>query len=391
MKIAYSLLALGVACVGCGPAQIEVDPSKVVDVHVAPASGQMLFCPGDAFLVEVVAKLDDGTSCSSHDPARGCMGKSSALLDSSIVHLEGSNGGPGGEPLVWVSDGDPFKTAGDGLTLKSWITGPNGRKSIEGEASLKPVYDCKMEVAYGGGVAGSNPGNAGPALTVSITPLSTPFYPDAALVRVELQGQRVYLISPSSDRPVKISTRGQDGMPGAAGAAGVDGKPGADAPGVPPATPPPVDPATGQPGPPPPNTAAVCAKGGEGTPGTDGGAGGPGGDGGAGGMITVLLDDKAADKLKGRVILANLPGNAGPGGAGGWGGKGGAGGRGGPTSPDCLDTSGPAGKNGANGANGTPGKPGAAGPAPNYESKAREALFGTELAAIQAIEATKAH
>lgn len=362
---ALQLVVFGAAC---GPAQIEVDPSKVVDVHVAPASGQLLYCPGDAFLVEVVAKLDDGTSCSTHDPARGCLGKSNALLDPGKVHLEGSSGAPGAEPMVWLPDGDPLKTAGTGLSLKAWITGASG-KSLEGDASLKPVYDCKLDVAYGGGIASGNPGAAGPNLTIAITPISTPFYADAALVRVELPGQRLYLLSPSSDRPVKIVTKGQDGMPGSAGTPGVDGKPGADT-----TTP-----------------EAVCVKGGEGAPGTDGGVGGPGGDGGPGGMITVLLDEKAADKLRGRVILASLGGGAGPGGQGGWGGKGGLGGKGGVTTVDCMDTTGPQGKAGANGASGPVGKPGAAGPAATFENKAREALFGTELPTIQAIEATKAH
>lgn len=361
--------SLAALLVGCGPAQIEVDPSKVVDVHVAPASGQLLFCPGDAFLVEVVAKLDDGTSCSSHDPARGCMGKSSALLDASKVHLEGSNGGPGNEPLVWLPDGDPFKTAGTGLALKAWITGPNGGKSMEGEAALKPVYDCKLDVMYGGGIATTTPGAAGPNLTIAVTPLSTPYYADAALVRVELNGQRVYLISPSADRPVKITTRGQDGTPGPAGPAGVDGAPGNDVP----------------------TPEVACAKGGSGSPGTDGGPGGNGGDGGPGGVITVLLDDKAADKLRGRLLLGSNgggPGAAGPGGAGG---RGGAGGKGGSATPDCPDNTGPAGKPGANGQPGQAGKPGAQGPAPTFQNQPRESLFGTELAAIQAIEATKAH
>ncbi|MFO0613654.1 MAG: hypothetical protein U0414_13745 [Polyangiaceae bacterium] len=362
-------LSLSAPLAACGPAQIEVDPSKVVDVHVAPASQQLLFCPGDAFLVEVVAKLDDGTSCSTHDPARGCMGKSNALLDVGRVHLEGTNGVPGNEPLIWVPDGDPLKTAGTGLALKAWITGEHGGKSMEGDASLKPVYDCKMDVMYGGGIATGNPGAPGPNLTIAITPISTPYYADAALVRVEFPGQRVYLISPSADRPVKITTRGQDGMPGPQGPSGVDGKPGADT-----ATP-----------------AAACSKGGEGTPGTDGGAGGPGGDGGPGGTITVLLDDKAADKLRGRVLLTSNGGAAGPGGKGGWGGKGGPGGKGSQPGPDCMDNTGPAGKSGANGADGAAGKAGAPGPAPTYENKPREALFGTELAAIQAIEATKAH
>lgn len=367
-KMALGGIALlAASAAGCGPAQIEVDPSKVVNVNVAPASGQLLYCPGDAFLVEVVAKLDDGTSCSTHDPARGCMGKSSALLDPAKVHLEGSSGAPGAEPMVWMPDGDPLKTAGTGLSLKAWITGASG-KSMDGESTLKPVYDCKLDVAYGGGIATGNPGAAGPNLTIAITPISTPFYADAALVRVELPGQRLYLLSPSADRPVKIVTKGQDGMPGPQGAAGVEGKPGPDT-----TTP-----------------AVACAMGGEGAPGTDGGVGGPGGDGGAGGTITVLLDDKAADKLRGRVILASLGGNPGAGGQGGWGGKGGPGGKGGQTSPDCLDTTGPQGKTGANGAAGPIGKPGAAGPAATFENKAREALFGTELPTIQAIEATKA-
>ena len=56
----------------CGPSLVELDPRNVVNIHIAPATKQPTFCPGKAFKVEIIAKLKDGTSCSSTDRARGC-------------------------------------------------------------------------------------------------------------------------------------------------------------------------------------------------------------------------------------------------------------------------------------------------------------------------------
>ncbi len=352
---------------GCGPALIEIDPKNVVDVAVRPASGQLLYCPGDPFLVEVVARLSDGTSCSTRDPSRGCLGQRDVLLEPDQVRARAIGASPqgGDDRFVFVPDGDPLATADTGVSLKAWIE-RRGVKSPEGDSKLKPVYDCRMESLFREAHPAQGPAAApGPEMTVAITSLSTPFYPDAALVRVDVSGQRLYFVSPSQDRPVRLTTKGQTGSTGTLGAAGAAGAAGEDRS----------------------KTAGVCELGGAGLKGADGTAGGPGGDGGAGGVVHVQLDERAADKLKKRVVIANLGGDSGAGGAGGPGGPGGPGGAGGPIGPDCTSTVGAAGEAGSAGAAGSPGKAGAAGPAPDEAAKPRETLFENELEAIERIEA----
>jgi len=233
------------------------------------------------------------------------------------------------------------------------------------------VYECKKEGVFTipqPARAGDN-GRPGPELTVAITSLSTPFYPDAALVRVEWLGNRAYFISPSADKPVRIVSKGQNGAPGAHGQDGAKGRDGEDA-------------------------KADCAKGEDGGNGKPGGPGGNGGDGGPGGPIKVVLDEANADKLRGRLLLASIGGEAGQAGRGGQGGLGGHPGAGGPLKAgasleSCKPEMGKFGKNGPDGADGKMGNAGADGPAPTFENSPRQTLFGTELGMIQRIEAAK--
>jgi len=219
-----SVMAAGVAA--CGPTKVKLDPKSVVNVSVQPASGQPLFCPGDAFQIELLAKLKDGSTCSSTDRKRGCLGEKDAVIDPADVRVSGSSGRITGPPekFIWTPDSNPLATADTGMTLKGWIEKlVNGtvEKSIEGEAALKPVYDCQSERVF----TATRDGGAGPDLIIAVTTLSTPYYPNAALIRVENGPDRMYFISSAADQPVKIISKGGAG---AQGAQGSQGQPGAD-------------------------------------------------------------------------------------------------------------------------------------------------------------------
>lgn len=368
-----SLLMLGAALLSaCGPSSTELDPKSVVDLKVRPASGQLLFCPGDPFLVEVVAKMNDGSTCSSNDASRACLGKTNTVIERDQIDLGLTSGSfDPHKDLVVIPEGDPFKTAQDGMELRASILGIGesaGTRSSVATATLKPVYDCRLSASFGGGVAAGPVAAVGPDLTLAATSLSTPFYPDAVLVRLDGPGGSSYWISPSSDRVLEFISAGQAGQPGAAGTAGTAGAAGEDR-----------------------STQPACAVGGDGAAGTDGTAGAVGGDGGAGGAFKVFLDDKVADKLLPRLKLSNpggAPGAGGPGGAGGAGGPGGAGGAANPET--CANTSGKPGTAGSKGTDGAPGKPGAQGPAPTVERQPRGTLFAKELSLIESIESAKA-
>ncbi len=363
-------IGLIVASAGCLPSQTEIDPASVVDVQVRPASGQPLFCPGDPFQVEVIAKLKDGSSCSNVDAKRGCMGESHAVIKRSQVGIDASPGDwVDADDFVFRAPENPLTSARTGLALQAWIeSDATGRSNVKGDRLLSPVYECQMQrervfVAAQPGTQGEN-GAAGPDIRVSVTSLSTPWYPNAALVRVAVGNTPVYFISPSADKPIRIVTRGQDGAIGPAGAPGQEGAPGAPA-------------------------EAECAPGADGQPGTDGGPGGKGGDGGPGGKIKLEIDDAKMEELRARVVIESVggaPGAPGPGGAAGPGGKGGAGG---PAGQACMgaDLTGKQGALGNPGAAGTPGQAGAPGPAAEIGPLARAIMFAGELALIQEIEA----
>ncbi len=366
MRTSY-IVVTAASLLGCGPTELQLQPKDVVDVQVRPASGQALFCPGDRFQVELVAKLRDGTTCSNVDPNRGCMGKKDSIIDPSQVHLEGSPGALDPKKFIMHPPEDPLGTAEKGIDLRGWLKSETER-SMEGTQKVAPVYDCQRDyvlVMPPPVNAGEN-GGAGQEVLVAVTTLSTPWFPNAALIRVEIGSTRFYRISPSADRPVRIVAPGQ---PGAAGATGEAGTPGADGQSA--------------------TEGAVCTPGGDGLPGTSGGRGGNGGNGGAGGKFRLVLDDAKSEALLGRVVLENpggAGGRAGPGGPGGAGGKGGAGAQSAPACPGVV----PAGKDGATGATGlagAPGQPGPAGPPPDVTTTARATLFAAELASISSIEA----
>ncbi len=384
----FAILAIAAAqpvLTGCGPTQAQIDPRNVSDLKIRPSTGQMLYCPGDAFGVEFVAKLKDGSVCSNFDANSGCMNQKDTVIDPQVLRLSGNAGQIRGQS--WATDADPLKTADTGIRLRGWLEANikgNTVKSMESEIDLKPVYQCQQGDDYtpgGSNRADGSNGGAGPNVTIAITTLSTPFYPDAALVRVEWNANRRYFISSSADKPIRIIVGGQSGARGTQGTPGVDGKPGADA-------------------------KEECKDGGIGTDGTAGGPGGKGGDGGKGGIIKVILDETNADKLKGRLLLAAPGGGAGAGGAGGSGGKSGPGGAAGPVpkpvaklapaaaaatgqkdeKPVCEPKPGAPGKAGDIGALGPKGVGGADGAAPVFEMGKRGVVWANELQIIQRIE-----
>lgn len=369
MRALFTMLAIAPLAIACGPSKVQIVPTDVTRVDVRPASGQGLFCPGDPFQVELIAKTKDGSACSSTNRSLGCMGKSDAVLDPSTVRVQAWPAEPvAGADYTFTPDPNPLATAGSGLTLQGWLES-GGQKSIVGKNTLKPVYACQAEhvIGAGGNLEWGGHGEPGPELHVFITTLSTPFYANAALIRIEAPslGMVRYAISPSADKPVVIVARGQDGAPGYPGAHGQAGKKGADA-------------------------TAECAQGSRGGDGGPGGLGGPGGDGGPGGVVHVHVDAAASQALMGRLRISSPGGNAGPGGQGGGGGEGGAGGAAGPSGKSCFGKAGDAGTRGPNGPPGPPGHPGVNGPPPTIDVAPRGTLFAKELSTITQVEATPA-
>jgi hypothetical protein len=370
-------LALASLLPACGPTRVQLRPRDVANVVVRPRSGQLAFCPGEAFQVEVLAQLTNDTWCSSADRTRGCLGETDAVIDAANLRVQGSPGGLEGDPrkLVWNTSDDPLATASTGVTLQGWIqlSTPAGvERSPAGEARLTPVYACQLNALFGGGSsrAQGGPGAAGPDLDIAVTTLSTPFYPNAALIRVISGTQSAYYISPSPEQPVRITSRAEAGGQGAPGENGRDGAAGRDA-------------------------SEACARGGDGEDGTRGrfrgGSGGDGGDGGEGGVIRITLDAAFADKLRGRVLATSQGGDGGESGPGGLGGRGGAAGRGGPSAPNCTSggSAGNAGRDGVNGPSGRPGRPGPNGPPPLFAVASRAAMFGTEMEGLRRIESAR--
>lgn len=362
-----ALAIAGVALGGCGPTIVNFDPNNAKSIDVRPAQGQKVFCPGLAFQVEVLATLENGSTCSSTDRTLGCQGQKDAVINPKMVRLEASGGKRIGdlEKFTWAPPEDIFETADTGLTIRGWLEKQvegQYQKSPTGESELVPVYQCRMSESF----SASGYGAPGPDVAIAITPLKTPYYQDAALIRVDALGKTAYYISPTPEQPVHITTYGGDGAPGPQGKAGERGQDGRAAP----------------------SGSAPCTRGEGGRDGQDGGPGGMGGDGGPGGAIKITLDKLGGNSLLSRVVAESVAGGPGAAGRGGDGGKGGRGGDG-ITGPSCSDVRGQDGRDGRQGQSGQAGRPGPAGPAPVVVTASRHTLFVDELPTIDRIEHAK--
>lgn len=365
---AFGISAAAVGLLGCSASQVHLDPKTVTAVTLKLATTEPTFCPGEPIKIEVRAQLQDGSMCSSSDTSSTCMGKQGTLIDPNDLRLQGSAGElkRAKEGIFWVPPDDPLVTADKGLSLRGWIESSaagTAARSPLGQVELRPDYRCL------GGVFATPPpaapgqsGGPGPSIKVAATIIATPFYPEALLVRVDHPNGRTYLLSTDRSKPLLVISKGQ---PGAAGAAGLSGSNGPDGPD---------------------GSSATCEAGKPGTNGTDGRPGGAGGNGGPGGPVQLFLDDAVADKMQGWLRVGSVGGDAGPGGRGG---GGGAGGRGGMHSdnPGCVAANGTHGHAGTNAPGGPPGQPGLPGPAPVVANGNRQALFGEDLARLEALEA----
>jgi len=226
--VTLSSFALG----ACGTNQIHVDPKSVTDLRLElpKAAGEPSFCPGEPIKLEVVATLNDGTKCSNVDPATGCMGKGNALLDPVQIRVDGNAGAflRKEDVLVWIPARDALATAEKGLSLRAWLEEVQNGQAIQSkaaEAQLRPEYHCMEENIFSidKPLPLGQEGRHGPDLKVSATTFSTPYYPEAALIRVEYAGSHTHIIAPLGKKPIKIISKGQSGATGVPGRNGVNG------------------------------------------------------------------------------------------------------------------------------------------------------------------------
>src|SRR5450432_2678278 len=84
-------LALAAPLAAACTKQVTIDPRNVVSMAVRPAGDPKHYCPGNAFQVELVAQMNDGTACSNVNKRSGCLGHSKAIIDPKDVRLEATS------------------------------------------------------------------------------------------------------------------------------------------------------------------------------------------------------------------------------------------------------------------------------------------------------------
>jgi len=375
------MASVSLALTACSSTQVvAIDPQHVKDLRFKLASKEPAFCPGEPLKIELLASMDDGTTCSSADPKTGCMGKSDALIDPNQIRIQGSAGAlvRSNDDIAWVPPRDALATADRALSLRGWLEGEKALKTKLAELSLRPDYHCMEDNVFSvdtplvPGQLGKN----GPNIKVSATLISTPYLREAILARVDYPGGHTHILAPYGKKPIRIASKGQDGAPGAQGRAGANGADGRDGGNRV------AEQRSGSAA-----SSKTCRPGRHGSPGGNGGPGGQGGDGGNGGMVELVLDEAVAEKLKPFVIVESRPGKAGAGGRGGIGGLGGRGGQAAtPTGEPCSGAQGQLGQNGHPGSDGNPGKPGKAGVVLAVSTRSRKVLFGEEFVVIRRLE-----
>jgi hypothetical protein len=334
----------------CGPKAIEVKGSDVKQTVVRPKGAEPTFCPGSTFEVEVVAQLTNGENCSTATPGP-CGGSSDAILAKKLVVVTATDGIFDPESMTVRTNSDPLVSA-DGMLLRGWVVGAENKRAT---TTLRPVYHCMSKQDFG-----ANYGEPGPNVEVVATMIKTPFYPQVMLVRLRSNGSPPRYVMAPPGMPVRVISRGGDGIPGAPGESGSAGQHGKDG-------------------------SSSCDNGGPGAPGGAGGPGGPGGDGGNGGSIVAYLDPTYFAALSAQLELFAPGGGAGYGGSGGAGGQGGSGGSAGSSDSKKCPSGGMQGTQGASGPHGPQGPSGHAGlpgPPPKKIPQPREATFMAELGRI---------
>jgi hypothetical protein len=372
-RLVSSLLFTSLSLLACSPSQVHLDPRNVTAVSLKLPTPEPTFCPGQPLRLELRAQLKDGSTCSSNDPQAVCMGQKGALIDPSDVRIQGSSGvlSQSGADFLWNPPPDPLATAVVGMTLRAWLEATAEgapQKSPAAQLDLRPVYHCMRENVFSHPrpAAPGQDGSPGPDLKVSVTTLTTPFYPEALLVRVEHGGRRAYIISTDRSQPISIISKGQTGAPGFPGTPGSNGMDGQDGSS---------------------RSSSICEPGRPGGSGTDGRAGGTGGRGGPGGTIQLFIDEAVMEKARGWLGVASIGGDPGARGVGGAAGQGGRGGRHSDIQ-GCSAADGVNGSAGMRGPDGDPGQRGLNGPPPVVTAASRQSIFADDLPLIQQIEAT---
>jgi hypothetical protein len=361
-----SVLLVLLSLLACKPDRIRVQPNDVRTLQVRRFDGATRFCPGEIIQVEMVADLKDGTVCSNLRPNTGCRKQKHAVLDPRSVALFA-------EPARWVSDREfrlqtppnPFATWRDGVELRGWIQSTGTKYPLRTEQvnrRLLPTYLCHSahpQVFSDGQAPTGRVGRRGPNLTVLLTPLPSPFYPDVVLLKVVSGSQVRYFISQDAGHPVTIVSQGQGGGNGSDGQSGRRGSDGRSA-------------------------VSECENGDNGDNGDDGGDGGPGAPGGPGGDVLVVFDQTKVQALERRVIARS---EGGPGGHGGRGGSGGAGGSGG-SGRSGTNCSGSSGSSGSYGRSGHDGPTGPHGPRGHVTATRglRDEMFAPELPTFKELD-----
>lgn len=366
---AHLVLALALALpplTACTPDKIRVQPKDVRTLQLRRYDGATRFCPGEILQIEMVADLKDGTVCSNLRANTGCRKKKHAVLDGASVALFA-------EPGRWLSAKEyklqtppnPFATWRDGVELRGWVQSTGTKhplRTSQVTRRLLPTYACHSaspQVFSNGQAPTASPGRRGPVLTVLVTALPSPFYPDAVLIKVVSASAVRYFISQDRANPVTVVSAGQrggDGYDGETGRRGQDGR----------------------------SATSDCQNGENGENGGPGGDGGPGAPGGPGGDVVVVFDRTAVGRLESRVIVRSEGGAGGSGGRGGMGGSGGSGGSG-RSGTNCTGSSG---NSGSTGLSGRDGPDGAWGP-PGRVSRTvgtREEMFAPELPTFRELE-----
>lgn len=332
------LLLWGSACRTGAPSHQVPDPTPA---HIrrlrisAPASA----CPGQDFGVVYDADLDDGTI---------------KELPSGLVDLLGTNATPT-ETGQWRASADPLASVASGFRVVATL---RANQRIADTVVIAPEYSClarRYRFAGGRGDRGKR-GHDGPAVTIRVGFLHTPFYATLAVAAIQVADRAPFYIvaDAATILPADWLEIESVGGEGGAGDQGGPGRRGTDGLGGCPAS-----------------------------PGGDGGsgrAGGPGGAGGSGGPITII--GPSDWPLFVGLVRPRSPGGAGgSGGAGGTGGPGGRGGLGAEAAHGrCADGLG--GRDGDAGPDGPAGPQGYAGPSPRIVVVDPGDVFGANAPSV---------